>query len=325
MSVPHQKLAVSPRDILAGAWHQDGKLQNFLPERNFNWAGSARAGIRKILEVHESKKVLLPRFTCDVVLDAVRLAGAEPTFTEDDFDTIIIAHNYGFMEDPIKARNLCKKNDAILIEDCCQALGAKYDGKLAGTFGDHSVYSFSISKNIGFCGGLVDIDFRTENTFPKKVLARAILRSLFSPLVLNPLIYRTSFVKREVKSSSEPMYCDLPEYCKNVVRSISERYGSILEKRRENGDFCVEELDGVVDFIRPIKKSEPAWLYFVLLSKERDLLRKCLLKKGVDMIPLESFKDISGGTAGNDHLAFALYRKRGEIEKMISAVKEVCG
>ncbi|MEI7780955.1 MAG: lipopolysaccharide biosynthesis protein RfbH, partial [Planctomycetota bacterium] len=37
---------------------------------------------------------------------------------------------------------LCKKYNLWLIEDCCDALGTKYDGQMVGTFGDIATYSF---------------------------------------------------------------------------------------------------------------------------------------------------------------------------------------
>ena len=37
---------------------------------------------------------------------------------------------------------LCHKYNLRLVEDCCDALGAKYDGKHVGTFGDIATISF---------------------------------------------------------------------------------------------------------------------------------------------------------------------------------------
>jgi len=47
---------------------------------------------------------------------------------------------------------LCKKHQVPLIEDCAQAHGAKIDGKMVGSFGDISCFSFYPTKNLGALG-----------------------------------------------------------------------------------------------------------------------------------------------------------------------------
>ncbi len=55
---------------------------------------------------------------------------------------IMVAHTLGIPYDLDKIVKLAKKYNLWVIEDCCDALGSKYDGKLVGSFGDISTYSF---------------------------------------------------------------------------------------------------------------------------------------------------------------------------------------
>ncbi len=55
---------------------------------------------------------------------------------------IMVAHTLGIPYDLDKIVKLAKKYNLWVIEDCCDALGSKYDGKLVGTFGDIATYSF---------------------------------------------------------------------------------------------------------------------------------------------------------------------------------------
>jgi len=55
---------------------------------------------------------------------------------------IMIAHTLGRPFDLKKITALCKKYNLWLIEDCCDALGSKYDGQMVGTFGDIATFSF---------------------------------------------------------------------------------------------------------------------------------------------------------------------------------------
>lgn len=61
---------------------------------------------------------------------------------------VVIAHTMGnvFNLDAITA--FCKKHDLWLMEDCCDALGAKYKGKHVGTFGDIATLSFYPAHHI---------------------------------------------------------------------------------------------------------------------------------------------------------------------------------
>ncbi len=55
---------------------------------------------------------------------------------------IMMAHTLGIPFDLEKVQYLAKKHELWLIEDSCDALGSRYDGKLVGTFGDIATYSF---------------------------------------------------------------------------------------------------------------------------------------------------------------------------------------
>lgn len=61
---------------------------------------------------------------------------------------IMLAHTLGnpYNLDVITA--LCKKHNLWLIEDCCDALGSTYHGKMVGTFGDIGTLSFYPAHHI---------------------------------------------------------------------------------------------------------------------------------------------------------------------------------
>ena len=86
--------------------------------------------------------------------------GLKPIFIDAELDTlnidvsqiekaitkktklIMIAHTLGKPYNLKKIMSLAKKYNLWVIEDCCDALGSKYDGKLVGTFGDIATFSF---------------------------------------------------------------------------------------------------------------------------------------------------------------------------------------
>ena len=65
-----------------------------------------------------------------------------------------------------------QKNKIYLLEDCSQAIGAKINGKMVGTFGDVSAFSTMYRKNLAAnsSGGMIFT--KKYNTY-KKILAYA--------------------------------------------------------------------------------------------------------------------------------------------------------
>src|SRR3989338_2120634 len=333
MLIPHQKLTVKPRDIFSGFFRHKHDFSKYIP-RKMNFVGSGRAGLWLILK--DIKSVGIPSFTWKVVLDSILTSKTKPDFIDsgiipeiEDYkgEALILPYHFGFLPDIDKIRKICKKNNVILIEDCAQALGAKYKGELVGNFGDYSVFSFGISKNIGFLGGLVNKEVNLRK-YPKGKVIHLMLKGLFGNLFFNPKFYSRKMLDSELVKDYEMLLYSMDNYSKNVVMNIYKRYNEILKTRRENAEICIEELDGVIDFVRPLKNTEPSWLYFVLTDKNRDSIIKKLLNEKVDLTPLLSFKDLSGrgkkaGKAEKEHFVFALYRNREEIDFIIKKIKKI--
>jgi len=60
----------------------------------------------------------------------------------------MIAHTLGNPFDLGEVMRVAKKHDLWVVEDCCDALGATYDGKSVGTFGDIGTLSFYPAHHI---------------------------------------------------------------------------------------------------------------------------------------------------------------------------------
>lgn len=72
---------------------------------------------------------------------------------------IMIAHSLGNPFDVIRVAELCKQHDLYLVEDCCDAFGARIGGKGVGTFGDLATLSFYPAHHITMGeGGAVLMD-----------------------------------------------------------------------------------------------------------------------------------------------------------------------
>ena len=68
------------------------------------------------------------------------------TAISDNTSAIIVSHLHGQLAHCHEIRELCDQHDIRFIEDVCQTPGATVDGKVVGSFGDVSTYSFGGSK-----------------------------------------------------------------------------------------------------------------------------------------------------------------------------------
>lgn len=102
--------------------------------------------------------------------EAISLCGAKPVFVDVDEKTynmnpsliehaitprtkaIIPVHLFGQMADMDPILKIAKTHKLFVIEDACQAHGAEYRGKRAGSLGDAGCFSFYPGKNLGAYG-----------------------------------------------------------------------------------------------------------------------------------------------------------------------------
>jgi CDP-4-dehydro-6-deoxyglucose reductase, E1 len=66
----------------------------------------------------------------------------------DKTKAIMLAHTLGNPFDLDEIMRIAKEHDLWVIEDCCDALGSKFNGKMVGTFGDISTLSFYPAHHI---------------------------------------------------------------------------------------------------------------------------------------------------------------------------------
>jgi dTDP-4-amino-4,6-dideoxygalactose transaminase len=103
-------------------------------------------------------------------VEAISLCGAKPVFVDVDEKTytidpelieaaitsktraIIPVHLFGQMCDMDPIMHLANKHNLFVIEDACQAHGAEYKGKKAGSIGVAGCFSFYPGKNLGAAG-----------------------------------------------------------------------------------------------------------------------------------------------------------------------------
>ena len=115
-------------------------------------------------------EVLVPSNTYIATILSIVENGLQPILIEPNIETynidpklieqaitsktkaIMVVHLYGKVCEMDPILEIAKKYNLKVIEDCAQSHGAKYKGKLSGSFGDFAAHSFYPTKNLGALG-----------------------------------------------------------------------------------------------------------------------------------------------------------------------------
>ena len=118
------------------------------------------------LGIGEGDEVILPSFTFVAVVNAVLQVRATPILVEIDPVTlnldpaaveravsprtraILAVHTFGIPAQMNTLKVLANRHHLALIEDVSEAIGARFDGRIAGSFGDLAVLGFYPNKQI---------------------------------------------------------------------------------------------------------------------------------------------------------------------------------
>lgn len=124
----------------------------------------------KALEIGEGDEVITVPNTFTATVDAIVKSGAKPVFVEMDQETynidvhkieeritqktkaIMPVHLYGQPADMDEISRIAKRHSLYVVEDACQAHGARYKNRRVGSLGDAGCFSFFPAKNLGAYG-----------------------------------------------------------------------------------------------------------------------------------------------------------------------------
>lgn len=149
------------------------KFAEYLGVKHFVATSTGTSALHSALlafGIGNGDEVLVPVNTFTATAESVVMVGAKPVFVDNDPLTynmdiskieqlithktraIIPVHLYGQPIDMEKIVEIASKHNLIVIEDCAQAHGAKFKGKMVGTFGHAACFSFYPGKNLGSYG-----------------------------------------------------------------------------------------------------------------------------------------------------------------------------
>lgn len=238
---------------------------------------------------------------------------------------IMLAHSLG---NPFNLRivtALCKKYNLWLIEDCCDALGSTYDGRMVGTFGDIGTLSFYPAHHITMGeGGAV-----FTNNHDLKQIAESFRdwgRDCYCPPGRdNTCSKRFSWQLGELPFGYDHKYTythlgynlkitDMQASCALAQLGKAPEF---IQKRKNNFTFLKERLRGCEEFIQlpeATTESDPSWFGFPITLKSACPVSRNDLTSYLDQNKIGTRLLFAGNLVRQPYMKSASYRISGSLE-----------
>lgn len=243
------------------------------------------------LGIGPGDEVIVPTLTYVASVNTILQTGATPVFVDsleqswqiDPQDVrrkitartkaIMAVHLYGLACDMGALTAICKDHDLLLVEDCAEAFGTRYNGQHVGTFGDIATFSFFGNKTITTGeGGMV------------VAKEKAVLEKAFH--LKNQGVSQT----REYWHDAVAYNYRMTNICAAIGLAQIEKADEILAKKRRIAMWYHEALGGL-----PLKTHgelpqcvHSFWMCSVVVddASARQPLRDHLKQRGIETRPL---------------------------------------
>ena len=266
----------------------------------------------KSLGIKEGDEVITTPFTFFATAEAISMVGAKPVFVDvrlEDFNidsekieiaitdktkAIMPVHIFGTPANMDKINEIAQRYSLYVIEDACQAIGAKYKEKMVGSIGDAACFSFFPTKNLGTYGdgGLI-----TTNNDEIASICRALKAhgsGVQGEIAFN-LLNNVQKEVREEKNVDDTVY-NPKKYYNYLIgynSRLDELHAGILnikldyldkwnDKRIENAKYFDENLKNTEFKLMNLdKENKNVYHMYILRSENREQLIEKLEKNGI--------------------------------------------
>ena len=244
--------------------------------------GALHLGYRS-LDIRNDDEVIIADPSFIACAAPITYTGARPVFADIDpiswcIDPISVKnlitsktkaisaiHLYGNLCEMDELSQIAKDNDLVLIEDAAEALGSIYKGKLAGSMGKFSSFSFHGTKTLTTLEGGMFV------TNDSELYEKALVISNHGRSAKN----RSNFFSEEI---------GLKYKISNVQAAIGcaqlERVDELVGKQRETFEYYVDKLGDIpginINYDSP-EKFNSGWMPTVVFDQELGIDREFIL------------------------------------------------
>jgi dTDP-4-amino-4,6-dideoxygalactose transaminase len=294
--------------------------------------------ILKALDLPPGSEIIVPALTFWVVPEITRVAGLTPVFADIDPATftldpkameraitpntraVLPTHLYGLPCDMAPILEIARRHDLKVIEDCAHSLGATYDGRMVGTLGDASFFSFQAFKPLNTYGGglawvrdadvarrvgeMADAEAWPSEERIEKILwsgkwQHTFIRPKVFTFSLFPVWYAASYVNAKPEErlwESVRRLDPLPGHYRgrfsNVQAAIGlaglRRLPEFIERTRRHArmlDDILSGVPGVTIPTIPAGRTHVYYQYCPYVPDSEQLVKRCI-RRGVDVAPM---------------------------------------
>jgi len=285
------------------------EICHFFGMRHAITVSSGRAGLSLLFRAlkqlnHGRVEVLIPAFTSFSVPSAVVNAGLKVALYDIDPATlspdcsslasaitdktlcIVVCHLFGYPADMDAVLRVAQERGIPVIDDAAQAMGARYKGKLVGTFGTAGLFSLSRGKNITAVDGGVVVT--NDESLEKQMTAIEIervghvehLTLILKAVVLSFLLYPCCYwLPRSIPSLKigasvfEPRFVvqRFTAFQAGIARQMLKRLDCINAERRKIAERFTGLFSGNNSVVLPqvVAGGEPVFLRFPVMVSRR--------------------------------------------------------
>lgn len=253
-------------------------------------------------------EILVPSITWPTQIWSAMMAGLKVKFVDtdpctlnmdlNDFESkissktkaVFLVHLMGNPCDMDRITELCKKHNILILEDCCESLGAKFKGRNVGTFGVASAFSFFFSHHLTTMeGGIVCCNDKS-------------LSDTFRLLRAHGWARNTKYTTVETPADIDPRYMFLNWGFNLRPTELQAAFGleqiklvqEFHDTRVNNATYFKKYLDGYKDIMKLMEvlpDSECSWFALpIVLNRECPFSRSVFLKyledNGIETRPI---------------------------------------
>jgi len=278
--------------VLDSGWYVLGKEVEAFESEFAKWLGldhcvGLNSGLDalilalKAIGIGQGDEVIVPANTYIATVLGITQNGATPVFVEPDIyhnidpekiestitkntKAILVVHLYGQpcrMDEIMKIANM---HGIPVVEDCAQSHGATLNGKMTGTFGKISCFSFFPTKNLGAFG---DAGAIATNNYELADKIR---------------MYRNYGSKEKYYNEVQGVNSRLDEIQAALLRiKLSHLEEITIERNNIAQKYLADINNSLVQLPKIIPNARHVWHLFVVQTEKRDQLAEHLKTFGI--------------------------------------------
>jgi len=237
------------------------------------------------LGVGKGDEVITVANTAVATVLAISNTGAKPVFVDvneyylmdaakikekitKNTKVILPVHLFGQIADMEKITKIAEKYNLKIIEDACQAHGAKQNNQKAGSFGDLNAFSFYPTKNLGAYG-----DGGAITTDSKKLYEKCLMLRNYGQI---------NRYHHEIRGLNSR----LDEVQAAILGVKLKHLDSFVEKRNNIASLYIKELYDIKQIKLPktMKNNYHAFHLFAIKTRDREKLMEYLTANGIQTL-----------------------------------------